>query len=266
MAHILHRRQEDVTPQELDRKPLRGEGKFKIFQGKADFMTQLENIERAGRTCYRSLKGPITIGSAEKFVRMILRRGHESVIEHSIITVLFTNISRGFTHEMVRHRLCAFSQESTRFVDYAEGKLDMEAAELRFVLPPHRNKDESVEIEIDGVKLPFKFLPYAIDMYEKTYKGLRRAGWSTEDARQFLPIGLVASIVVSTNFREWRHIMAMRTQKLAHWEIRYVMCDLLLYLKTMIPVIFEDFTNTDSDGNLLLDQNGYMYFEKVDQG
>lgn len=263
MARILRRIRrlpENIATQEQDRKPLRGEGKFEIFQSKANLMMQLESIEKAGRTCYRSETKSISSHTADAFIRMILKRGHESVIEHSLITVKFTNVSRGFTHEMVRHRICAFSQESTRFVDYAGGKLDLEEAELGFVMPPHR-KDFVQEVE--GISLN---AACAVEGYERVYKRLRSAGWAPQDARQFLPIGICSSIVVSTNYRQWRHMFAMRTQKAAHWEIRYMMCDLLSKLKTIIPVIFEDFTNLDADGNLLLDADGYMYYEKVDRG
>ena len=99
---------------------LKDAGTYDILTPESELREQLLRIERAGRTCYQSEKSEITTATAEKFVRMILKRGHESVIEHSNMTVRFSNISRGFTHEMVRHRLCAFSQESTRYVDYAK--------------------------------------------------------------------------------------------------------------------------------------------------
>ena len=250
MAKILHRgHSEDGL--------MRGEGAFEILQSVGALRLHLMNIEKAGRICYRSERRELTQESSDKFVRMIMRRGHESVIEHSSLSVIFSNISRGFTHEMVRHRLCAFSQESTRYVDYDGGKLDLEAAELAFVMPPHKVLTTGVYDSVVNVEK-------MIIEKEDAYKRLRQEGWPPQDARQFLPIGIASKIAITANFREWRHIMAMRTQSAAHWEIRSVMYDLLTRLKEIIPVIFEDFTNLDEDGSLLRDQNGYGYYRKAE--
>jgi len=229
---------------------MRGEGKFEIQQNLSDIMNMMITIEAAGRTCYRSQVGEITPATAGQFLRMILKRGHESVIEHSCLTVKFINVSRGFTHEMVRHRLCAFSQESTRYVDYAGGKLDLEESELKFIMPPHKDCQRGGRNIIShGVSTG-----HMVDTIENFYKHLRSHGWSPQDARQFLPIGICSQIVVTANFREWRHIFKMRTQKAAHWEIRYVMCDLLKMLKDVVPVVFEDFVFSPEP-----DKDGYMY-------
>lgn len=232
---------------------VRGEGKFAIIQNDGELRQQLISIERCGRICYRSdrkLIGSIT--GAEKFIRTLIKSGHHSVIEHSSLTVIFENVSRGFTHEMVRHRLCAFSQESTRYCDYAGGTLDLETAELVFVYPPHKKlllPDDSHDHSVsDGI------VAQTPDEIEHMYKHLRYLDWKPQDARQFLPIGIAAKIAITANFREWRHIFTMRTQKAAHWEIRYAMCDLLAKLKEIIPVIFEDFEFSESP-----DANGYRY-------
>lgn len=229
-----------------------GEGRFEILQSVDELKNYQLNIERAGRTCYRSEVGEITLQTSEKFIRGILKRGHESVIEHSLITVKFTNVSRGFTHEMVRHRLCAFSQESTRYVDYAKdsNEMDLDRFNMRFIMPPHR----ASIVNYDGTSID---ADYCVETMEAVYRRLRKAGWSPEDARQFLPNGLCADIVVSANFREWRHIFAMRTQKAAHWEIRDITGKLLVHLKNIIPVLFEDFIFAGYDNN------GYPFFEKV---
>lgn len=248
MAKILHRgHSEDGL--------MRGEGVFEILHTHEDLQGQLLRIEKAGRTCYRSEHRDITPESADKFIRMVLRRGHESVIEHSSLSVVFSNVSRGKTHEIVRHRHTAYSQESSRYCDYAGGTLDLDKAELTFILPPHQ------EITYDSVGLSVE--QQLVDNIEYKYKNLRNAGWPPEDARQFLPIGIASKIVVTASFRQWRHIMSLRTQKVAHWEIRSVMYDLLTTLKTIIPVIFEDFTNLDEDSSLLRDKNRYGYYRKV---
>jgi len=234
-------------------KILKNAGSFKILTPKKELHEQLLRIERAGRTCYQSEK-KITEKSAKKFVKMILGRGHESVIEHSNMTVQFSNLSRGFTHELVRHRLCAFSQESTRYVDYArEGEgVDLDAFQLKCIVPPHRDENKKVELE-DNRKLSIK------EMYgeiEKFYRALRKSDWIPEDARQVLPIGIKSQIVVSANLREWRHIFKMRTSKFAHWEIRKIMGDLLVKVQKIVPVVFDDFVLAGKD------KNGLRYFEQ----
>jgi len=219
-------------------------GSFEILTPVSELQDQLLRIEKAGRICYQSEKGPITQESAARFIRMLLRRGHESVIEHSCLTVLFQNCSRGFTHELVRHRLVAYSQESTRYVDYW--------ARLKAILPSHRNADEPILLD-NGERMTAAEMVSTIERY---YRGLRNAGWVSEDARQILPTATKADIVATTNFREWRHIFEMRTQKAAHWEIRGVMVKLLEELQQIIPPIFEDFVLAG------VDVNGLKYYER----
>ncbi|MCF7907106.1 FAD-dependent thymidylate synthase [Patescibacteria group bacterium] len=233
-------------------KILKNAGGFEVLTPFKNLKRQLLDIEKAGRTCYQSEKKEITEGSAKKFVQMLMKRGHYSVLEHSNMTVKFKNISRGFTHEQVRHRLTAISQESTRYVDYAKkGKgPDLMKFQLKCVVPPHRNEGENVELE-NGRKLSLKEMFTEIEDF---YRALRKAGWAPEDARQILPIGIKAEIVISANFREWRHIFKMRTSKFAHWEIRKVMGDLLVKTQRLIPGVFDDFVQTG------VDQNGLRYF------
>ena len=193
--------------------------------------TPLELIEEAGRTAYQS-RDKINEGSAKKFVEMIIKRGHESVIEHSAMTVEFNNISRGFTHEIVRHRLASFTQESTRYVDESNFKV---------VIPPTKEDSEKV-VELtmpDGQKVNVSFADW-VELNEQMYRGLRNADWVPEDARQILPIGIKSQIVVTANLREWRHIFLLRTNPRAHWEIRRVMTNLLNEIKGIVPIIFDD--------------------------
>lgn len=253
---------------------LKDNGTFEILDTPEELTAQLLNIERAGRTCYQSYTGEVTPESAAKFVRMILKRGHESVIEHSKMTVVFRGCSRGVTHELVRHRLCAFSQESTRYVDYAKGAEgpDLERFQANFVVPPHRDETESINIPVerigmgmvignDQMTIPdvksLQMAPVQIfELYEACYRALRKAGWKAEDARQFLPIGTESEIVTTANWRQWRHIFKMRTGKAAHWEIRAVMCRLLAACQTFIPVVFDDFVLAGEDAR------GVPYYEK----
>lgn len=192
----------------------------------------LQLIEVAGRTAYQS-RDKITDESAKKFVAMINRRGHESVAEHSAMTVEFNDVSRGFTHELVRHRIAAFTQESTRYVDESDFKV---------VAPPEKDKDEKlVELILpDGNKIKVSFQEW-MDLNEQMYRGLRTAGWVPQDARQVLPTAIKAQIVMTTNFREWRHVFRLRCAFDAHWEIRQVMVNLLRDVQKIVPVIFDDF-------------------------
>ena len=198
----------------------------------------LQLIEVAGRTSYQS-RDKITDESATKFVEMIRKLGHESVIEHSAMTVEFDNVCRGFTHELVRHRLAAYTQESTRYVDESDFKV---------VIPPDKNKDEKiVSLELpDGNRLKVSFQEW-VDLNEQMYRELRKSGWVAQDARQILPIGIKAQIVITANFREWRHIFKLRCAPAAHWEIRRVMVNLLEDVQKKIPVVFDDF-KISSDG------------------
>jgi len=246
MAEILHKGIEQIP----------GPSICQILHTEEELVTQLKRIELAGRTCYRSEDKLITQESAGKFIKMLIRRGHLSVLEHSAITVKFSNVSRGFTHELVRHRLCAYSQESTRYVDYARKdvpgnemeEIDLDRFEMGFVMPPHQ--------EFGGVEA--QAIKYSNRMAENTYRTLRKAGWSPEDARQFLPIGLATRIVVTANFRQWRHIFELRTAKTAHWEIRCGMMKLLVKLQNIIPEVFFDFEYQGKD------KNGVPFYKKIE--
>jgi thymidylate synthase (FAD) len=257
---------------------LKNAGTYTILTPPEELKAQLRRIEEAGRTCYQSYKGTITDKTASKFVRMVLRRGHESVIEHSCMTVRFSLLSRGFTHEAIRHRLCAFSQESTRYVDYAprvsgeSEEVDLDAFQLKCVAPPHRDENEVLQVDLSHLDVwsRYEHTPHlqwskALELtpasmfgvIEAFYRTLRKSGWKPEDARQFLPIGTKAEIIVSANFREWRHIFKMRTEKYAHWEIRRVMGNLLEEMKTIIPVMFADFEEAG------VDNTGLRHFKKL---
>lgn len=228
-------------------KVLKNAGAFQVLTPVSVLKDQLLQIERAGRTCYQSEEKWLNEGTAKKFIRMLLRRGHESVLEHSNMTVQFNDLSRGFTHEQVRHRLTAISQESTRYVDYTKREgVDLNEFELKCVVPPHCNELKKVELE-DGRSMSIVEM---FTEYEKFYRGLRKAGWKPQDARQVLPIGIKSQIVISANFREWRHIFTMRTSRAAHWEIRGVMCSLLEYLQPILSPVFDDFSRGGVDENL----------------
>ena len=200
----------------------------------------LKNIEQAGRTCYKS-ENKITQDSAEKFVKRIIKSGHHSVIEHENISVRFI-CDRGVTHEIVRHRLVAYSQESTRYCNYKGG--------VTFVIPPWTkwkpgNYTSSV---IDEIFMTANLREWqhdlewfsAMNMAEKCYIKLLEYGWSPQQARSVLPNSLKTEIFMTANLREWRHVLKLRCSKAAHPQMRELMIPLLKELKIMIPVLFDD--------------------------
>lgn len=214
----------------------------------------LELIEVAGRTCYKS-EDKITLDSAGKFVEMVMKRGHESVIEHSSMTVKFIT-NRGVTHEWVRHRLCAFSQESTRYVNYGNKP-------ITFIRPVWANgialsdygpgNYEELKNTVYSRKQMEKALPLVYVQKEaerlwllnafdcaSTYTDLLDVGWRPEEARDVLPNSLKTELVVTANFREWRHVFNLRTSKAAHPQMRSLMNRCLWDIKKRVPVLFDD--------------------------
>jgi thymidylate synthase (FAD) len=221
-------------------KILKNAGSFEILTPITELKNQLEIIKQSGMVCYQSESKK----STTEFISMLIDNKHESVLEHSNMSVQFNNLSRGFTHEQVRHRLTAISQESTRYVDYAKvgADVDLDKFQLHCVVPPHKNEYDLVTLE-DGRQVSMVTMFLEI---EKFYRALRKAGWKAEDARQILPIGLKSQIVISANFREWRHIFTMRTSKAAHWEIRGIMCKLLEYVQPYLSPVFDDFKRKET--------------------
>lgn len=196
----------------------------------------LHLIELAGRTCYKS-ESDFNKESAEKFTKMVLKNGHESVIEHSAITVKII-CDRGVSHELVRHRLAAFSQESTRYCNYKGG--------VTFVIPPwiDLKEGEYKTDYIDSRKVDreastwFHAVKYAKD----NYLTLLDFGWSPQQARSVLPNSLKTEIVITANFREWKHIFNLRCSKAAHPQMREIMIPLHKKYKELIPIIFDKIT------------------------
>ncbi len=184
-------------------------------------------IEQAGRTCYKS-ENKISKGSAEKFANMLLERNHESVFEHISLSVRFIT-NRGVTHELVRHRLCAFSQESTRYVKYDKGNME-------FIEPIWWN--EWGEKQQD-------FWLSSIKNSELMYVNLMESGAKAEQAREVLPNSLKTEIVVTANLRNWRHIFNLRCNKKAHPQIRQLMINCCKEFKKNIPILFDDISIED---------------------
>lgn len=204
---------------------------MKIVAPKAEIITPIDgkailsHIEQVGRVCYKS-EDKISEDSAEKFVGGIIRRGHEAVIEHFNITVKFTT-DRGITHEIVRHRIASYAQESTRYCNYAKDKFCNEISVIR-----------PVDI-CEGTK-EYEDWVSAMEAAEKFYFALLSDGCKPQTARSVLPTCTKTELMATMNLREWRHFIKLRAAASAHPDIRVLAKDLLRQFQEQIPVIFDD--------------------------
>ena len=185
----------------------------------------LSLIEVAGRTCYKS-EDKITEGSAEKFVRGIVKRGHHAVIEHGVLTVRFT-CDRGVSHEIVRHRLASYCQESTRYCNYSKEGFGSEIT----VIEP---------VGLHPGSEAYDVWKKACLRAELAYFDLLTIGCSPQDARSVLPNSLKTEVVMTANIREWRHFIKLRAARAAHPDMRVVAKKLHELLSEAYPVFFED--------------------------
>lgn len=199
-------------------------------------LTLLTDIELAGRTCYKS-EDKITKDSAEKFIKMIIEKGHESVLEHKKVTVRIV-CDRGISHELVRHRIASFSQESTRYCNYSKDKFDNQVS---FIIPNWTLFEENINYKITvPSKDPEMVWLRAMSRAEIDYFKLIAAGWVPQQARSVLPNSLKTEIVVTANLREWRLIFTQRTTQAAHPQMREIMQPMLDEFKIKIPIVFDD--------------------------
>ena len=186
-------------------------------------------IERAGRTCYKS-EDRITPQSAEKFVRQMVKSGHEAMLEHAGLTVRCV-VDRGVSHELVRHRMASFAQESTRYCNYGSNKFD---GELTFIRPFYL---DACEPEVEQVWRA------AMQACEDAYLTMLKSGCSPQEARAVLPNSLKTEVVMTANMREWRHFLKLRalgTTGKPHPQMYEVAYPLLMELRTRLPAIFDD--------------------------
>lgn len=182
-------------------------------------------IERAGRTCYMS-QDRISAESTSKFLRMLVSRGHLSVLEHAYATFRVSGISRAATHQLVRHRLCSFSQRSQRYVKEEDPD---------FVVPP------SIGKSTEAVEIFDRFMSASRD----AYNGLIGLGIPKEDARFVMPNAVASEIVLSANFRELRHVLLTRGSRHAQWEVRDLAVRMLTLIREHAPNVFFDMQVTD---------------------
>ncbi len=182
-----------------------------------------QTIEYAGRTCYKS-EDKMTPESSEKFVKMLIGRGHHAMLEHAPAISMKFICDRGVSHEIVRHRLFSFAQESTRYCNYA-------GQEMEFIMPCWLESiDES----------PAKFVSLLSEA-EAGYNTLIQYGkWTPQEARSILPNALKTEIVVTGNIREWRHFFTLRCAKEAHPQMQEVANMAFDLLYSQIPVLLQD--------------------------
>lgn len=185
----------------------------------------IKKIEKIGRVCYKS-ENKIDNESGEKFVANIIKRGHESVIEHVSVSMRVI-CDRGVTHEIVRHRLASYSQESTRYCNYSSDKFGQE---LTFIKPCFWNEDD----------LGYKVWENSMKRVEEDYINLIKNGAKPQEARSILPNSIKTEIVITMNLREWRHFFKLRTSIAAHPQMKEVADMMLKIFKEKIPVIYDD--------------------------
>lgn len=185
----------------------------------------LRHVERCGRVCYKS-EAKITDTSAEAFVRGLIKRGHEAVMEHASLSIKFV-CDRGVSHEIVRHRLAAYCQESTRYCNYAK---DSFGSEITVIEPCY--------LDAQGLSIWRRVCETA----ETAYFDLLDWGCSPQQARAVLPNSLKTELYMTADLREWRHFFKLRTSSAAHPQMREVALMALHELQAAVPVIFDDIT------------------------
>lgn len=198
---------------------------FELCDPALDGQEILKHIERCGRVCYKSeeMAAP---GTSEDFVRRIIRRGHESVLEHVSVSARIVT-DRGVTHEIVRHRLASYSQESTRYCNYDSGRFGRQITVIRPVF-------------YDPGTPEYGAWENTCEYSEFMYFMLMELGSTPQEARAVLPNSLKAELIMTANLREWRHFFRLRCSPAAHPQMRELATRGLELMRAKIPVVFDD--------------------------
>ena len=197
-----------------------------------DYDNIIKKIEKIGRVCYKS-ESNISDGSAERFISNILKRGHESVIEHEAVTVRMV-CDRGITHEIVRHRIASYSQESTRYCNYTNDKFGNQITVIDLAGGFEYDLDDEKDLAL------YKVWTEAMENAEKSYFKLLELGATPQEARSVLPNSLKTEIVVTMNLRSWRNFFRLRCDPHAHPQMREVAGIALEVFKERLPIFFSD--------------------------
>lgn len=198
----------------------------------SDYETMLRKIEQIGRVCYKS-EGKIKDGSAEKFIAGIIAHRHESVIEHEAISVKVI-CDRGVSHEIVRHRIASYSQESTRYCNYSIDRFDNQITCIDIASGFKYDLSKAAD------KIKYEIWTKAMEDAENHYFEMINAGAKPEEARSVLPNSLKTEIVMTMNLREWRHFLKLRTGRRAHPQIIEISKMILQEFIARFPVFFGD--------------------------
>ena len=191
----------------------------------ADPVRLMKHLEAMGRICYQS-EDAITDNSYDKFLRGVIKRGHEAVLEHATVTAVVV-CDRGITHEIVRHRIASYCQESTRYCNYSKGKF---GNELTVVEPPFWDKGST----------EYATWKHACEVSEAAYFDLLSVGCTPQQARDVLPNSTKTQIGITMNMREWRHFFRLRCAKSAHPQMIEVAKLGLIDMYNYFPCLFED--------------------------
>jgi thymidylate synthase (FAD) len=189
----------------------------------------LKHIEKAGRTCYKS-EGRIGETSAAEFIKKLMNVNHESVIEHYSITVRVI-CDRGVTHEIVRHRIASYSQESTRYCNYGKDKF---SNQITFIEPCFW------DLNTENGKRKYEVWKEVMEFTERKYMELLDLGATPQEARSILPNSLKTELVMTMNLREWKHFFKLRTSNASHPQMREIAIPMLKKFRELIPIIFDD--------------------------
>ena len=197
-----------------------------------DYDSMIKKIEKIGRVCYKS-ENNIKEGSAERFIAGILKRGHESVIEHEDITVRMV-CDRGVTHEIVRHRIASYSQESTRYCNYSIDKFGNEITVIDLA------SGFKYDLNDPADQAKYKVWNEAMEAAEKYYFQMLELGATAQEARSLLPNSLKTEIVITMNLRSWRNFFRLRCDSHAHPQMREIAIMAFKVFKEKLPVFFSD--------------------------
>jgi thymidylate synthase (FAD) len=184
-------------------------------------------LEQAGRLCYKS-EDKITPTSAAKFIKMLDRRGHRAMLEHCVASVKYV-CDRGMSHELVRHRIASYAQESTRYCNYNKEKF---GNQISVIQPPFLHPEKSDQVWSETVRV-----------IEDAYKRLTDIGEPAQLARSVLPISLKTEVWATYNLREWQHVFSLRCASGAHPQIRELMLKTLGVFQIVVPSMFKGLAN-----------------------
>lgn len=228
---------------------------MKLIKPKVEILDKINGDEvitklaKVARTCYKS-EDASTLEKDKRLVENLIKSGHEAMIEFFDITVKVT-CDKGTSHQIVRHRMASYAQESSRYCNYSKDKF---GNELTFIIPswvdlPEGNYTywDGDWVDMEDMKIKKRYEKDAVDGWldnmrfcETTYRLLINKGWKAQQARMILPMSIKTEINMKANLREWRHFFKLRCDTAAHPDIRALALDLLEQMHSLIPIVFDD--------------------------